>query len=100
MTDAPGGVTVRLPQALAEHAGGSRTLVLDIGEGRTLGEVLDVLSEGAPGVGRRVRDETGAIRRFVNVYVGDDECRTLDGLRTPVPPGSVVMVIGSVAGGA
>lgn len=100
MSDAPGLVTVQLPQALAEYAGGARTLVLDVGEGRTLGDVLDVLRDTAPGVGRRVRDETGAIRRFVNVYVGDDECRGLDGLSTPVPPGSVVMVIGSVAGGA
>ena len=47
-----------------------------------------------------MQDETGSIRRFANVYVGDDECRVLDGLSTPVPPGSVVMVIGSVAGGA
>jgi molybdopterin converting factor small subunit len=46
-----------------------------------------------------VRDETGAIRRFVNVYVGDDECRTLDGLGTTVRPGTVVYVIPSVAGG-
>ncbi len=100
MVDAEGRVTIRLPQALAEYAGGSRTIELDVGEGRTLADVLDILREEAPGVGRRVQDETGSIRRFVNVYVGDDECRVLDGLRTPVPPGSVVMVIGSVAGGA
>jgi len=100
MTDAPGRVTIRLPQALAEYAGGSRTIDLAVGEGRTLADVLDILRQEAPGVARRVQDETGSIRRFVNVYVGDDECRVLDGLSTPVPPGSVVMVIGSVAGGA
>jgi molybdopterin converting factor small subunit len=100
MADASRSVTIRLPQALAEYASGSRTIELDVGEGRTLADVLALLRGSAPGVARRVQDETGAIRRFVNVYVGDDECRVLEGLSTPVPPGSVVMVIGSVAGGA
>jgi sulfur-carrier protein len=97
---APSGtVVVRLPQALAEHAGGARALTLDVGPAASLGDVLDLVSRTAPAVGRRILDETGAIRRFVNVYVGDDECRTLDELGTPVPPGTVVFVIGSVAGG-
>ncbi len=99
MTDAPGPVTVQLPQALAEYAGGLRTLTFEVGSDATLADVLDLLYAAAPGVGRRVRDETGALRRFVNVYVGDDECRVLEGLRTPVPPRTVVQVIGSVAGG-
>ena len=92
-------VVVRLPQALAEHAGGERTLTLAVGDSSSLGDVLDALRHEAPAVARRVQDETGAIRRFVNVYVGDDECRSLEGLSTPVPPGTVVHVIGSVAGG-
>jgi sulfur-carrier protein len=99
MTDAPATVTIRLPQALAEHAGGARVLTLDLVTTTSLGEVLDDLDRVAPAVGRRVRDETGAVRRFVNVYVGEDECRTLEGLATPVVPGTVVYVIGSVAGG-
>jgi sulfur-carrier protein len=92
-------VVVRLPQALAEHAGGERTLTLAVGDSSSLGDVLAALRQEAPAVARRVQDETGAIRRFVNVYVGEDECRSLQGLATPVPPGSVVYVIGSVAGG-
>ncbi len=92
-------VVVRLPQALAEHAGGARELTLDVAASSTLREVLDVLRRDAPAVGRRVQDETGAIRRFVNVYVGEDECRSLGGLSTLVPPGTVVFVIPSVAGG-
>jgi molybdopterin converting factor small subunit len=94
-----GEVLVRLPQALAEHAGGARALTLDAGPTASLGDVLALLCRTSPAVGRRIVDETGAIRRFVNVYVGDDECRTLDGLGTAVPPGTVVHVIGSVAGG-
>ena len=99
MVDAPATVTVLLPQALAEHAGGARELLIEVGEGTSLGEILDRLSDRAPAVGRRVRDETGALRRFVNVYVGDDECRVLDGLRTVVLPGTALHVIPSVAGG-
>lgn len=99
MGGATGPVTVLLPQALAEHAGGARALTLEVGEAATLGEVLGLLRRAAPAVGRRVQDETGAIRRFVNVYVGDEECRVLRGLRTPVPPGTVLQVIPSVAGG-
>ena len=53
----------------------------------------------APAVRRRIQDETGGIRRFVNVFVGEDECRTLDGLDTRVPAGTVLYVIPSVAGG-
>lgn len=100
MTDPRGQVIVRLPQTLAEYAGGSRTLTFGVGPDTTLADVLDLVYATAPGVGRRVRDETGALRRFVNVYVGDDECRVLDGLRTPVPPQTIVQIIGSVAGGA
>lgn len=93
-------VTVRLPQSLAEHAGGRREITVEAAPGATLADVLDALGTMAPGIDRRVRDETGAVRRFVNVYVDEDECRTLDGLRTPVPPGTVLFVIPSVAGGA
>jgi molybdopterin converting factor small subunit len=99
MADDPGTITVRLPHALAEHVGGAREIVVDVGTSMRLAEILDELGRLAPAVGRRVRDETGAIRRFVNVYVGDDECRTLDGLGTTVRPGTVVYVIPSVAGG-
>jgi sulfur-carrier protein len=97
MTD--GTVTVRLPQALAEHAGGARELLVEVGASTSLAEVLQGLGEVAPAVRRRIQDETGAIRRFVNVFVGEDECRTLDGLDTPVRPGTVIHVIPSVAGG-
>jgi molybdopterin converting factor small subunit len=99
MADGPGIVTIRLPQALAEDAGGARELLVEVGASTTLAEVLDDLGEVAPAVRRRIQDETGAIRRFVNVFVGEDECRTLDGLDTTVRPGTVLYVIPSVAGG-
>jgi molybdopterin synthase sulfur carrier subunit len=92
-------VTVRLPQALAEHAGGRRVLTIAVPEAATLRQILEGVAVDAPAVGRRVVDETGALRRYVNVYVDEDECRTLGGLDTPVPRGTTVHILPSVAGG-
>jgi sulfur-carrier protein len=100
VAEAPGTVTIRLPQALAEHADGARELTVEIDGPTSLEDILDRVRGVAPAVARRIQDETGAIRRFVNVYVDEDECRTLDGLQTTVAPGAQVFVIGSVAGGA
>lgn len=92
-------VTLRLPQALAPDAGGQRTVVIDLAQGSSLGDLLQQVRLRHPALGRRICDETGRIRRFVNVYVGEVESRQLQGLGTPVPPDAVVMVVGSVAGG-
>lgn len=92
-------VVVRVPQALAADTGGVRELSFDVGGGATLADLLAVVRGAHPALGRRVCDETGAIRRFVNVYVGDDESRSLQGLDTSVPDGTVVFIVGSVAGG-
>ena len=75
-------------------------MLVDLDGPTSLAEVLDDVRRLAPAVGRRIQDETGAIRRFVNVYVGEDECRTLDGLQTTVAPGAQLYVIPSVAGGS
>lgn len=92
-------VQIRLPQALAADAAGTRELAFDIAPDSTLGDLIAEVRGQYPALGRRLCDETGAIRRFVNVYVGEDESRALQGLRTPLPPGTVVLVAGSVAGG-
>ena len=80
-------VRVLLPRLLAECAGGRTSMA------------LDVLAAEHPVLGRRVRDETGALRRHVNVYVDGEEVRRLSGLGTPVPADAEVMVVQSVAGG-
>ncbi|MBI1352563.1 MAG: molybdopterin synthase sulfur carrier subunit [Actinomycetales bacterium] len=92
-------VVVRLPQALAVDAGGHRTLEFDLPAGSVLADLLTQVRSQYPALGRRICDETGAIRRFVNVYVGDDESRALQGLGTPVAQDADVFVVGSVAGG-
>ncbi len=93
-----GEVTLRLPAVLADLAGGQRRLVVAPAP-RTVGELLDRVEAEQSAVVRRIRDETGALRRFVNVYVDGDDIRHLDGLETRLAAGSTVHVLPSVAGG-
>ena len=91
-------VQVLLPGVLADLAGGAKHLDADVAGG-TVADLLDVLAAEHPLLGRRIRDETGKVRRFVNVYVDGDDVRFSDGLATPVSDGTVVQVLPSVAGG-
>ncbi len=92
-------VEVVLPGFLADLAGGSKHVEVDVGEGGTLATVLDGLVEGRPLLDRRIRDETGQLRRFVNVYVDGEDVRFDNGVATTVKDGAVVQVLPSVAGG-
>ena len=96
MTD-DDAVVVRIPSALADLAGG-RSLTFTPAPG-DVAELLDVIADERPALSRRIRDETGALRRFVNVYVDGDDVRHLAGTATPLRPGSEVHVLPSVAGG-
>ena len=91
-------VTLRLPAVLADLVGGQRGIEVAPAP-RTVGDLLDRVEVDQPAVVRRIRDETGALRRFVNVYVDDDDIRHLDGLATPLRAGATVHVLPSVAGG-
>jgi molybdopterin converting factor small subunit len=68
-------------------------------DGSTLAEVLESLDGSYPGIKGRILDEQGSIRRFVNVYVGNDDVRFLEALDTSTPEGAQVSVIPAVAGG-
>jgi molybdopterin synthase sulfur carrier subunit len=92
-------VTVRLASGLRVHAGGEPTVDLDVGEPLTVGAVLDALAAAHPAVGRRIRDENGALRTHVNVFVGEDNLRDLEDLATAVPAGTEVAVLAAVSGG-
>jgi molybdopterin converting factor small subunit len=92
-------VVVRLPAVLAEHADGRRAVEVEVPAGGTVGDVLDALTGPRPRLAWRVRDETGALRRHVNVFVGDEDIRASGGQRTPVADGDVVTLLPSVAGG-
>ena len=68
-------------------------------EGATVAEVLQGLNEQHPGFGERLFDENGALRRFVNVFVADEDIRFLQNLDTPVDDATVVSIVPAVAGG-
>jgi sulfur-carrier protein len=89
-------VTVRIPTILRQLTGGASEVTA---EGATLAEVLASVDAAHPGVAGRVLDDGGAIRRFVNVYVGDEDVRFADGLATATPAGTTVSIIPAVAGG-
>ena len=89
-------VTVRIPTTLRPMAGGNSQVQV---EGATLAEVIDALETAHPGFKDRLLDESGAMRKFVNIFVADDDVRYLDGLATAVPAGETVSIIPAVAGG-
>jgi molybdopterin converting factor small subunit len=89
-------VTVRIPTILRPYNGGAAQVTAD---GGSLAEVLDALEAAHPGIRARVLDDDGAIRRFVNVYVNDDDVRFAEGLATATPEGTSISIIPAVAGG-
>lgn len=92
----PMSVTVRVPTTLRPATGGAAEVKV---EGATLSEVLDSLEAAHPGFRDRIFDGDGNLRRFVNLFVADDDVRFLQGLDTPVPDGETVSIIPAVAGG-
>jgi molybdopterin converting factor small subunit len=89
-------VSVRIPTILRSYTGGSAEVTAVHG---TLREVIAGLDAAYPGIAGRILDDGGKIRRFVNVYVGEEDVRFAQGLDTPVPSGAQVSVIPAVAGG-
>ncbi len=89
-------VTVRIPTTLRPMAGGNSQVQV---EGATLTEVIEALEAVHPGFRDRLLDESGEMRKFVNIFVADDDVRYLDGLNTAVPAGETVSIIPAVAGG-
>ncbi|MFD8806503.1 MoaD/ThiS family protein [Streptomyces sp. NPDC059597] len=89
-------VTVRIPTILRTYTGGQAEVAA---EGATLAEVIEDLEKHHTGIAGRVLDDEGKLRRFVNVYVNDDDVRFEGGLQTPTPEGAGVSIIPAVAGG-
>ncbi len=89
-------VSVRVPTILRTYTDGESEVSAD---GATLAEVLDDLDSSYSGIKARILDDDGKLRRFVNVYVGNDDVRFLDDLATPTPDGTQISVIPAVAGG-
>jgi molybdopterin synthase sulfur carrier subunit len=92
-------VSVRIPTILRTYTDGAAEVTVEPGDGATLQSVLDALEAHHPGIRARVLDEQGKLRRFVNVYVNDDDVRFAEGLDTKTPAGTQISVIPAVAGG-
>ena len=89
-------VKIRIPTQLRQLTGGSGEV--DV-EGTTVGESLKALDARFAGLGERLFDDAGNLRRFVNVFLADEDVRFLDGLNTPVADGQTLSIVPAVAGG-
>jgi molybdopterin converting factor small subunit len=90
-------VTVAIPTALRQYAGGNASVEVEAG---SAGSVLAQLVELHPTLGKQLYNEQGQLRSFVNIYVGDEDIRYLQGVETSVPDGETVSIIPAIAGGA
>jgi molybdopterin converting factor small subunit len=88
-------ITVRIPTPLRTLTGGNEQVEVS---GSTLREVIDTLEKQHPGIRDRLLDDKG-VRRFVNIYVGDEDVRFLDGLETKLAAGTEVSIVPAIAGG-
>jgi molybdopterin converting factor small subunit len=89
-------VTVRIPTQLRTLSGGAAQVDLD---GATVSDLLKALDTAHPGFAERLYDDDGGLRRFVNIFVAEEDIRFLDGLDTPVADGQTVSIVPAVAGG-
>jgi molybdopterin converting factor small subunit len=89
-------VTISIPTALRQYAGGYATVTLESG---AVGQLLANLVEQHPQLGKHLYNEQGQLRNFVNIYVGDEDIRYLQGTDTQVPDGETVSIIPAIAGG-
>ncbi len=89
-------VTVRVPTQLRTLTGGTGEVSV---EGSTVGEALKALDAAHAGFAERIFDDQGELRRFVNVFLADEDVRFLEGLSTPVADGQTLSIVPAVAGG-
>jgi molybdopterin converting factor small subunit len=92
-------VAVRVPTALRPYVGGQRLVETEAGDDATVRSVLDALARAHPDLERRVRDEQGDLRPHVNLFVGRENIRDLDGLATPLAAGTELTILPAVSGG-
>lgn len=89
-------VTVKIPTSLRKFTAEKAELSIDA---PTVGEALKLVDSAHPGLLAKLTDEDGKIRRFINIYLGDEDIRFLDGLGTAVKSGDEISIIPAVAGG-
>jgi sulfur-carrier protein len=89
-------VTIRVPTTLRTLTAGESEIQVEPG---TVSEVLGALEGAHPGFAERILDDEGNLRRFVNVFVSDEDVRFMDGMNTAVPEGETLSIVPAVAGG-
>jgi molybdopterin converting factor small subunit len=89
-------IIVRIPTQLRNLSDNAAEVSV---EGSTVAEALKALESAHPGFGERLFDESGALRRFVNVFLADEDIRFLQGVDTPVTDGQTISIVPAVAGG-
>lgn len=88
--------TIRIPTPLRKLTNNQEEVTAS---GATLGAILDELNKTYPGLGERIVDEQGAIRRFVNIFLNDEDVRFLQEKETPVKESDIVSIVPAIAGG-
>jgi molybdopterin synthase sulfur carrier subunit len=89
-------VSLRIPSVLRNLTAGKETIEV---QAKTVDEALAALEAAHPGIKARLCDETGKLRRFVNVFVGEEDIRFLDGQQTAIKDGELVDIVPAIAGG-
>jgi molybdopterin/thiamine biosynthesis adenylyltransferase/molybdopterin converting factor small subunit len=95
--DRPPMAKVRIPTPLRKYTAGAEEVVI---EGKNVGELLANLETSHPGIKERIFDDKGAVRRFVNIFVRDEDIRTLQQLETPIADNDEVSIVPAIAGGS
>ena len=90
-------ISVKIPTPLRKATNGAALVNADAANVR---ELIDALESQFPGMRERLCDEDGSLRRFVNVFVGDEDIRFLEGLETALDEGAEVSIVPAVAGGS
>ena len=88
--------TIRIPTPLRKLTNNQEEVTAS---GATLGAILDELNAAYPGLGERILDEQGTIRRFVNIFVNDEDVRFLQEKETPVTENDEISIVPAIAGG-
>lgn len=90
---------MRVPSPLRQLVGGQPVCAFALDDAATLGQLLDAVARIHPALERRIRDEQGALRPHVNLFVGDEDVRCLGGTRTVLHPSDEVSVVAAISGG-
>ncbi|GAA4997732.1 MoaD family protein [Uniformispora flossi] len=90
-------IEVRIPTILRDYTGGAKAVE---GNGKTITELIDDLESRHAGIRNRLIEESGELRRFVNVYLNDEDVRFIDGIGSALDDGDTVTILPAVAGGA